>query len=1017
MTTKQMLKWLLLSPLFLLIAQVSWSQSTVSGKVTDENGAAVTGASVIVKGTKTGTATDANGNFKISVPSGGTLVISSVGFGSMEVSAAGDLSNIKLTTQNASLNEVVVVGYGTRKVKDATGSVAQITTKDFNKGVISSPEQLIQGRTPGVSITPSSGEPGAAPTITIRGTSSIRGNQEPLYVIDGVPVGGGGSVATASGIEGNTSAKNPLIFLNPSDIESITILKDASSAAIYGSRAANGVIIVTTKNGKGGKPAFQFSATTGFANTASRYDLLNAEDFLLGSKKANIDGGTSEQDASEAVANLDKGANTDWQDVIFRTGIQQSYNLSWGFGRKSNSLRLSGGYDDQNGTVENTGLKRFTLRGNYMQKLFSDKLKIETNLTYSNTKSSYGPISNNAGYQGSLIGAALQFNPTYPIYDENGDFFDPGDNSRNPAEMLARFDDKDDINRILGNLSLTYDIAKGLSLKGVLGYDNSKAERNSFADPRLPSGAYGGQIFIFNGNVNGTGIQDNGRATRQNLDYTSILTEAYLTYDKTFSNGHVLNAVAGVSYQNFESEYGSQFAWGLSTPVVKPDDPFVKDFDGFTNTISGVPDFQRNELQSGYLRINYSIDEKYYFTGTFRGDGSSRFGENNKYGYFPAFAAKWRILRESFVQDALGSVFNDLSIRANFGIIGSQDGIPNYAPLDYSQVYQGPNDTEPQRVYVWEGNPDLRWEQARTLGAAIDFSLVKSKVSGTVEYFNTRRKDLLYFAPIPGGYSASTYQWDNLPGYVINNGVEISLNLKVISGSKFNWDVNYNMTFQKNEVVDLNQVVNTGVVNGQGLTGAYAQTIVDGSSLFTWKMPVFNGYDGNGNARYENGGADQLVGSALPTFFAGLTNTFTFGRLSASIFMNAVTGFKIYNNTANAVFLKGSLRNGRNVTYDVAESPESPINPGSVSTRFLENGDFLRIANANISYAFNVNNKVIRSLSIFVSGQNLALFTKYSGLDPEINVDKQINGIPSRGFDYTAFPPSRIFTFGLNLGF
>jgi iron complex outermembrane receptor protein len=1017
MNKKQMVRWALLLPLFFMIVTSAWAQKTVSGQVKDDKGVPVSGATVMVKGSKSGTATDANGNFKITVPEGATIVITSVGFATAEVSAAGDLSNIQLAVQNSSLNEVVVVGYGTRKVKDATGSVAQITTKDFNKGAISSPEQLIQGRTPGVSITPSSGEPGAAPTITIRGTSSIRGNQEPLYVIDGVPIGGGGSTGSASGVEGSTTAKNPLIFLNPADIESITILKDASSAAIYGSRAANGVILVTTKNGKGGKPGFQFSATTGVASTASRYDLLNAEDFLLGVKAANILGGTSPEDAAEAVANVDKGASTDWQDQIFQTGLQQSYNLSWGFGKKSNSLRLSGGYDNQEGTVKGTGLERLTFRGNYMQKLLDDKLSLETNLTFSNTKNTYGPISNNAGYQGSLIGAALIFNPTYPVFDDAGDFYDPKDGSRNPAEMLAYFDDRDKINRFLGNVSLTYKLAEGLSLKGVLGYDKAKAERNSFADPRLSSNAYGGQISIFNGNINNTGIEGNGRATRQNLDYTSILTEGYLTYDKTFNNGHVLNAVAGVSYQNFETVYGINFGWGLATPVTKPTDVFVKDFDNFTNYATGVPDFQRNELQSGYVRLNYSIAEKYYLTGTFRADGSSRFGENNRYGYFPAFAVKWRIIREAFAEKALGDLFSDLSIRANFGIIGSQDGIPNYAPLDYSTVFQGPNDTEPQRVYSWEGNPDLRWEQARTLGAAIDFAIFKSRLTGTVEYFNTNRKDLLYFSPIPGGYSASTYRWDNLPGFVRNTGVEVSLNIKVVNAEKFKWDVNYNMTFQKNEVVDLNQIVNTGQVNGQGLTGAFAQTITDGSSLFTWKMPVFQGFDGNGNARYADGGKDQLVGSALPTFFAGLTNTFSIGRLSASVFMNAVTGFKVYNNTANALFLKGSLRNARNVTYDVAEGPESPINPGSVSTRFLEEGDFLRLSNVTLSYAFNVNGKSIRSLSIFATGQNLALFTNYSGLDPEVNVDKQINGIPSRGFDYTAYPPSRIFTFGLNLGF
>jgi TonB-dependent starch-binding outer membrane protein SusC len=354
MTLNKLARALMLSVMSLFaFAQVSLAQSrTVTGKVSDSKGEAVPSATVTVKGTSASTSTATDGSFSISVPSGSrTLVISSVGFDTKEVSISDNMS-ITLEAKNAALNEVVVVGYGTRRVKDATGSVASITPKDFNKGQISTPEQLFQGRTPGVTVTPSSGEPGAAATINIRGTAAIRGNQQPLYVVDGVPLDGGGTTGSSSGVEGSTTPKNPLAFINPNDIESISILKDASSAAIYGARGANGVIIITTKNGKGAKGSWTFGATTSVNTTASRYDLLNAQDFMAGVIAENIQLGTDRASAVANSASLNKGANTDWQDEIFRTAVSQNYNLSFGFARNKMNFRVSGSYDDQQGIVK-----------------------------------------------------------------------------------------------------------------------------------------------------------------------------------------------------------------------------------------------------------------------------------------------------------------------------------------------------------------------------------------------------------------------------------------------------------------------------------------------------------------------------------------------------------------------------------------------------------------------------------------------------------------------------------------
>lgn len=1017
MILAKMRRGIMLLLVMLGFAISSKAQTTVTGTVTDKKGEPIPGVTVTVKGTKNATSTNTQGVYSLSnVGSDATLVFTGAGLNKREVSVSGRSSvSTDMETGVSNLNEVVVVGYGTKKVKDATGSVAALSTKDFNKGQISTPEQLLQGRTPGVIVTPSSGEPGAASTITIRGSASIRGNQEPLYVVDGVPISSGGTLSSSSGVEGSTTPKNPLMFLNPNDIESISILKDASSAAIYGSRGANGVILITTKSGRGGRGSFTFSAGTSVAKTAKRYNLLNAQDFLVAVKQANIDAGTSKEDAAIAVAAVDKGASTDWQDQIFRTGVSQNYNLGWGFSRKATALRLSGSYDDQQGIIKNSSLKRLTGRVNLTQKFLNDKLRFDISGTISNVKNQYPPLTNNAGYQGSLYGAAITFNPTNPIYNPDGSFYDPKDGNRNPAEMLAYFNDNDNINRILGSISGSYEIVKGLTYKATFGYDDSKSERLGFADPRLSSNAFGGTNNVFGKDLQNP-IANNGRGTKTNLDLKSILVEHTLTYATNLGSASQLDAVAGYSFQRTESDYRGKVGWGLNTPVTLPTDVFKKDFNQFKNYFDFVPGYERVDLQSYFGRVNYTYNEKYLLTATLRIDGSSKFGKDNKYGTFPAFAAKWRVLKEDFATSNLGKVFSDFSIRANWGKLGSQDGIGAYDAIDLQQTYTLPG-TDAQTQFVHQGNKKLRWEESTTTGVGLDFTLLNNRLSGTVDYFSTKRRDVLFFGFVPGGFSATSRVFTNLPGYVLNKGWEFSLNYKIIKGKSFNWDVSYNMTFIHNEMRDLNTIVNTGEVSGQGLTGAYAQTIADGKPLFTWKMPVFLGFDGNGNARYANGTADQVLGSALPKFLAGLTNNFSFGRLSASVFVNASTGFYVYNNTANALLLKGSIKTAHNIDYATANSPESPINPGSVSTRFLEKGDFVRISNANINYSFNVKGKAIKSLSAFVSGQNLALFTNYSGLDPEVNVDKNINGYPSRGFDYVGYPKARTFTLGINLGF
>jgi TonB-dependent starch-binding outer membrane protein SusC len=965
---------------------------TISGTVTDSrNNEPLIGVSVAVKGTPSGTSTGADGTYRITVPeSTTTLVFSYLGYVSQEINISGRTAvNVSLASSSTALSEVVVVGYGTQRVKDATGSVSSLGAREFNKGVISTPEQLLQGRVSGVQVTPASGEPGSGATINIRGTGSIRAGNGPLYVIDGVPLEGGGTSGGFDTGAGTSSARNPLSFLNPNDIENISILKDASAAAIYGSRGANGVVLITTRRGASAQ-GIQFAASTSLSTVASRYDLLNRDQFLPAVASTGADA---------TVA--DYGGNTDWQDVIFRNGVSQNYNLGFGGARSGSSYRASFSYDDQNGTVENSGLKRLTGRLNGSHTMFDEKVRLDLQFTASNVKNQYAPITDNAGFEGSLIGAVLQTNPTIPVRDNTGKFFTTGVGGfRNPAAMLELIDDTDDINRYLGNFSASYTFIKNLTYKGTIGIDESKAVRETFLDPGL-TGYNGTQ------NIRGTNVSQvtgNGRGISQNLKLSSYITEHTLNYQKDLSKSSSVSLLGGYSYQQFKTSPTNDVRWNTSTPNV-----LVKDIDDFKNRLPLFGDSTKSELQSFFGRANYNLNDKYLFTGTVRVDGSSKFGENNKYATFPAFAVKWKIMNESFGPK---ESFDDLSLRLNFGVTGNQE-FPPYASLAIKQAnFNGSTNT------ITAASPDLKWETTTQYGAGIDFAIWGNRLSGSVDYFNKSTEDLLFLQDYAQP-AAVPRRWVNLPGKVLNRGVEVGLNLEALKKTNFSWDVQYNMTFLKNEVKDFgNRNVITGNISGQGLSGAYSQLITNGYALASFNVPLFGGFDANGLGIYPNADAGTIVGSAIPKFTAGLTNNFNFGKFNASFFLNAATGFYIYNNTANAYFLKGNLVTGRNVTTDVANSNENPINSGEVSTRFVEKGDFLRLSNATLGYTFDVANmRAIKSLRLTLSGQNLFLITDYSGLDPEINTNKERNGVPSRGIDYTAYPASRTFTFGINAGF
>ncbi len=1006
----RLVSFVLLCFLGLFLGTAAYAQKAVTGKVTDAaDNSGLPGVSVSVKGTTTGSVTDATGSFSLNVPNDNTtLVFSFVGYVTQEVAVGSRSSvDVALAADVQSLQEVVVIGYGTQQKKDVTGGVVALTPKEFNQGVIASPEQLLQGRAAGVQITPASGEPGGAVNVRIRGATSIRGNNNPLYVIDGVPVDGGNVSDGGDNFGAGAAApRNPLNFLNPADIENVTVLKDASASAIYGSRGANGVVLITTRRGKSGQQTLNFGASTSVGSTLRRYDLLSASEFPDAVQRA--DG-----DPTDPAVNA--GGSTDWQDEIFRTAVSQNYNLDFGGGNDNTRYFFSVSYSDQQGIIKNSGLTRLTGRVNASHELFNDKVVLDLNLTTSGIRDKFVPGGDNAGFQGNVLGAALQANPTYPVRDAQGRWFTPNlyeeDNTsvypqgtyRNPTSMIEGIDANGNTNRTLASISGTWKIVKGLSYKINFGLDYSTAVRRTSIDRGLPG--------FQNENVNNISLKD-GFATIQNRFRNMFLIEHTMSYNGKVGIGTV-DAVAGFSYQKFENR-GNFIQAGYFFPdFIGADIPLYENLGGVNNkdnkAFFGGSSASQNEIQSVFGRINYNIKDKYLLTATVRADGSSRFGENNKYGVFPSFAAAWRLSGESFMPQGL---FDDLKLRANWGQTGNQD-----FPGNISRPIFNPDPNNGAISQVNGANPNIRWEATTQFGVGIDFALMNGRLTGAVDYFNRNTTDFI-FNQILAQPAPVTRGWINLPGNFKNTGFEFTLGYEVLQEKALKWQVNYNMTLLKTAIDGLGTSIITGNIDGQGLSGAYSQLLQDGNPVNAFFLREFGGYDDQGFGIYPNGEELTYAGQPNPSFTFGLTNNFTYNRWNLNIFLNGATGFSVYNNTANAYFLKGNLQTGRNVSKEVASSQENSSNFGEVSTRFLEKGDFARLSNLTLGYNFSLpEGGFAKSVRLSLTGQNLLLFTNYSGIDPEVNTNKARDEVPSQGIDYLAYPSARIFTLGLNVGF
>lgn len=994
----------------------------LQGKVVNEKGEPIPGATVQVKGTGRGTTTNVNGAFTLTnVPENAVLVVSALGLKSKEITLSTGQNNITVTLEGdtEALGEVVVVGYGQVRKSDLTGSVASIPVGEIKKVAVTSLDQALQGRAAGVQVTQNSGAPGASTTIRIRGGNSIQGDNEPLYVIDGIPFKNAG-VSTGS-------AFNVLSTLNPADIESINILKDASSTAIYGSRGANGVVIITTKRGKAGKSVINFDTYYGTQNVRRKYPVLNGSEYAQLVNEANTNDGLPAVYTPDQVAAFGKG--TDWQDEILRTAPIANYQLSVSGGDEKTQYALSAGYFTQQGIIKGSDFNRYSFRVNIDRKLTS-KIKIGNSLTVSRTVSNQAKSDGNLGAAGLATMAALQFPPLLTVYDKDGKYLinDPKLTfpADNPVALVQDSRNRNTAYRVFGNVFGEYEILEGLSLRVMFGADAILQKQDNYLPRSVASGlSQGGVAYIYD---------------EQNITW---LNENTLTYTKRFNQVHSITALVGYTQQVNHTEYNSSSARS-----------FVNDNLGSGNLGAGAipvtPSSGIGEwgLESYLSRVNYGYRDRYLITASFRADGSSRFGANKRFGFFPSAALAWRASEEPFLKSV--KQISELKVRATYGTTGNQDGIGNYPAYSLlgTQNYVLGNTVAtgigPNQI----ANPDLSWETTSQADLGVDISLFNSRISLTADAYLKRTRNLLLNVTIPStsGYSSA---YKNL-GQVENKGIELSLSTVNLDGA-FKWTTDINYVINRNKVLDIGgapqifagevaniaQNLNSGIIRvGQPL-GSFYGYVTDGIYQSAEELSALADPNAKkpGDRRYKDLNNDKkiddadrtIIGNAQPKFAGGISNTFSYGGFDLSVFFQGVYGNKILNaNRFELEYLNGTINQDRDMldrwtpTHTNTDIPRAtnarPTN--RISTRQIEDGSYLRLKNLQLGYnlpASVLSAIKVHSIRAYASVQNLVTWTKYSGYDPEVNRFGQDSR--SQGFDYGSYPTARTVLFGLNVSF
>lgn len=963
----------------------------IEGIITSQDGEPLAGATVQVKNSDTGTITDIDGRFSLSADEGAVLVISYLGYVTQEV-VVGSESNIQIemAADATVLEDVVVIAYGAQKKEDVTGSVGSVNSEDFNRGVVVNPGQLLQGKVAGVNVSAVSGEPGAAQNVIIRGVGSLRSGTTPLYVIDGFVIDN-----SSTGV-----ATNPLNFISPQDIQSINVLKDASATALYGARAANGVVVITTRKGQTGKTEMNLSVSTAWSSLANKMDVFSADEFR---RQVPAAGGTL----------FDGGGNTDWQDELTHTGMSNRVHLSMG-GAASEKFAyfISAGYDKQEGIFANSTLERYSGRVNLNQSAINGRLKIDYNLTGART-------FNQRPDAGATTLDMLRLNPTIPAQTRGEATLLDG--ILNPLARNNIYKDEATNNRLLANISPSFEIARGFRYKLNLGVDYSNTDRI---------------------------IQQNPYALLEGLDLGSLtsitainnnsLVENTFTYD--FDRGdHNVILLAGHSYQK---TYEHQKVFSLTGFANNGIEPIYQDQISTQEQPTNYSTYAiENELQSFFGRINYNFASKYLLTVTMRADGSSKFGENNKYGYFPSLALGWNLSNEDFLA---GGAFDNLKLRASWGQTGNQE-IPSKITQASFTESRSDNDTYPLdpnantlddypygSIFTRLANPDIQWEVSTQTNIGIDFGLFDYRLTGTLDYFDKRSENvLLEVVPADPIQPTATY-WTNVPDMVIkNSGFELTLDYNSGDRSAFTYNIGGNLAYTNNKVENSPfAVLTTGAAQGAGQTGATINGYLNGYAIGSFYMKEFAGIGEDGLNRFKDQNGDGqvlendrlVVGSALPDLLYAFYLNLGYKRLDLRFNFNGVAGNEIYNHTAMSIFNRGNLASSFNTTdFAVQYDNEAITNSNEVSTRYLEDGSFLRLNNATISYTLLPADLGMgdwfSSVKLSLTGQNLFTLTNYSGFDPEVNTGSSISGIQTFGIDRFTYPSARTILLGLNVAF
>ncbi len=996
----------------------------VQGTVTDQGGAPLPGASVVEKGTSNGAQTDFDGNFSLTVTDqNAILVVSYIGFASKEVSIAGQSSlSIVLEESTAALDEIVVVGYGTQKKSDLTGSVTSLSQDDLNPGANVSVDQQLLGRAAGVQINQASSAPGGGLAIRIRGSSSLNASNEPLYVIDGFPIDNSPNIGTggAAQVSENNVPRNPLNALNPADIKSIEILKDASATAIYGSRGANGVILITTKKGSQGRISVTYDSYAGIQEVAQRLDVLNTAQYIDGINALSVDQGNGEVFSAEDIANIGNGV--DWQDRVFRVAPIFNNNLSISGGSEKSSFYASFNYFNQEGVVENSGIKRYTGRINLETQIgerVTVGLNFNTSLVQDNNNIDGVQTNENAG----PINSALLYDPTEPVRNPDGTFTQSANLTiNNPAALISGVINENETNRTFGNAYLNYNFTDHLSGKFNFGTDRQTSRRDIYNSTQTIRGAAAGGI-----------------AAISVLERTNYLFEYTMTYNKQFNENNALTVLGGVTFQNFSTRSFDADIAGFPTDEIGTNNLELGD----TNTDNLFSRKEVNTLLSYLGRVNYNLYDKFLFTASIRADGSSRFGENNRFGYFPSFAFGYKMDQEDFVPE----VFNQLKLRASWGQTGNQE-IANFA--SQSTFGSGPNvvldgtilnSIIPQRI----ANPDLKWETTEQVNIGLDWSILNGRISGTVDYFSKNSKDLLFNLPLP---RASGFQsiLTNV-GEVKNSGFEFLINTTNIDTDNFQWDTSLNFSVIKNEVVDLGRIdqIVTGNIQSVGNTAiirkgdplaSYFGYVVTGifqegddianSAQPTAQpgFPIFEDRNGDGAITPDD---QTIIGTPYPDFTYGIQNSLRYKNFQLDFFFQGQQGVDLLNVNVIESLYPANFRRNRIAEHILERwTPQNPnarfpssVNPNAygaskVNSLTVQDASYLRLKNVQLSYSVPTSKiDFLNALRVYVTGQNLFTITDYVGFDPEANSF----GNSNVRVDYSSYPLARTFLMGLTANF